>query len=91
MEFDVQLTRDLVPVVYHDFTVCTTLARVSCLHVVMSPPFEPCTLQRGLLLGELYEVYVKDLSLRQLHHLQLDHSSALSNTPSKDPTPYASG
>ena len=28
MEFDVQLTKDLVPVVYHDFTVCTTLARV---------------------------------------------------------------
>ena len=23
VEFDVQLTRDLVPVVYHDFRVCT--------------------------------------------------------------------
>lgn len=57
----------------------------------MSPPFETCTLQRGFMSGELYEVYVKDLTLRQLHHLQLDHSSALSNTPSKDPTPYASG
>ena len=29
VEFDLQLTKDLVPVVYHDFTVCTTLARVS--------------------------------------------------------------
>ena len=28
VEFDLQLTKDLVPVVYHDFTVCTTLARV---------------------------------------------------------------
>jgi hypothetical protein len=72
VEFDVQLTRDLVPVVYHDFTVCTTLAK------------------RGFNSGELYQVFVKDLSLQQLHHLKLDHSSVLSNAPSKDTTPYAS-
>lgn len=51
-----------------------------------------CTPQRGFKSGELYQVYVKDLTLRQLHHLKLDHSSALtSNTPSRDTTPYASG
>ena len=48
-------------------------------------------LQKGFSSGELYLVYVKDLTLHQLHHLKLDHSSAFSHTPSRDNTPYASG
>ena len=92
MEFDVQLTRDLVPVVYHDFTVCTTLAKVGQLvEKARLHSLSLCPLQRGFNSGELYQVFVKDLSLQQLHHLKLDHSSVLSNAPSKDTTPYASG
>ena len=59
VEFDVQLTKDHIPIVYHNFEVCTTLAR------------------EGFFSGELYEMFVKDLTLHQLQSLKLDHSSVM--------------
>ena len=51
VEFDVQLTRDLVPVVYHDFTVCTTLAKVGQVDREGQPALSSVPCSEGSTLG----------------------------------------
>ena len=55
VEFDVQLSRDLIPVLYHDFYVCISMKKK------WSPPDDM----------DMLQIPVKDLSLHQLHLLKV--------------------
>ncbi|XP_075211409.1 glycerophosphocholine phosphodiesterase GPCPD1-like isoform X2 [Lycorma delicatula] len=57
VEFDVQLSRDLVPVLYHDFYVCISMKKKKDAD---------CD-------TEMLQLPLKDLSLDQLHLLKLYH------------------
>ena len=52
-----------------------------------------CIIQKGFSSAELYQVHVHELTLSQLCHLKLDHSSLLETLgpTSGDATPYQSG
>ncbi|XP_055339937.1 glycerophosphocholine phosphodiesterase GPCPD1-like [Paramacrobiotus metropolitanus] len=72
VEFDVQLSKDKVPVIYHDFSVFITMRRrrgsgdsTSSVSSVGSNGED--------YLGELHEMPVKDLTLKQLQMLKLNH------------------
>ena len=79
VEFDVQLSKDKVPVIYHDFTCYITMRRRHGSSDSISS-----TSSNGSSLGhagsedafgELYEMPVKDLTVQQLHMLKLNHVS----------------
>lgn len=48
MEFDVQLSKDLVPVLYHDFHVCIAMKRKNQLaeHDMLELPVKDLTLEQ---------------------------------------------
>ena len=56
MEFDVQLTKDLVPVLYHDFHVCIAMKRKKQLaeHDMLELPVKDLTLEQLQLLKVRY-------------------------------------
>ncbi|XP_014663567.1 PREDICTED: glycerophosphocholine phosphodiesterase GPCPD1-like [Priapulus caudatus] len=56
VEFDVQLSKDMVPVIYHDFSVFISMMRRST---------------KKEMLDELYEIPVKDLSVYRLQRLKM--------------------
>lgn len=57
VEFDVQLSRDLIPVLYHDFYICISMKKRG------SHPDDM----------DMLQIPVKDLSLDQLHLLKVYH------------------
>ncbi|XP_014259991.1 glycerophosphocholine phosphodiesterase GPCPD1-like isoform X2 [Cimex lectularius] len=57
VEFDVQLSRDLIPVLYHDFYVAISMKRKKAMQIP----------------DEMIQLPVKDLSLEQLQRLKLYH------------------
>ncbi|MEE6474358.1 hypothetical protein FKM82_010356 [Ascaphus truei] len=61
VEFDVHLSKDLVPVIYHDLTCCIAMKKKA----YSSEPLE------------LFEIPVKDLTFDQLQLLNLAHVTAL--------------
>lgn len=67
LEFDVQLSKDLVPVIYHDFYVAIAMKRKSTSKaVVQDRVLSPVE-------HDMLQVPVKDLTLEQLQMLKLYH------------------
>ncbi|OWA52400.1 Glycerophosphocholine phosphodiesterase GPCPD1 [Hypsibius exemplaris] len=77
VEFDVQLSKDKVPVIYHDFTCYITMRRRHGSGDSISSTSSNGSSRGdgGDAFGELYEMPVKDLTLHQLHMLKLNHVS----------------
>ncbi|CAJ0606664.1 unnamed protein product [Cylicocyclus nassatus] len=69
VEFDVQLTKDKVAVIYHDFHVLVSVAK---RHPPLPEILHPADVHSEKLI-EFYEIPVKDLKLSQLKLLMLDH------------------
>lgn len=63
VEFDVHLSRDLVPIIYHDLTCCIAMKK-------KKDDLNPL---------ELFEIAVKELTFAQLQLLKLSHVTALKN------------
>uniref|UniRef100_A0A2K6KQR9 Glycerophosphocholine phosphodiesterase 1 n=1 Tax=Rhinopithecus bieti TaxID=61621 RepID=A0A2K6KQR9_RHIBE len=68
VEFDVHLSKDFVPVVYHDLTCCLTMKR----YKFDADPVE------------LFEIPVKELTFDQLQLLKLTHVTALKSKDRKE-------
>ncbi|PAV64887.1 hypothetical protein WR25_07443 [Diploscapter pachys] len=80
VEFDVQLTKDKVAVIYHDFHVLVNVARRS--HSVVDLPKMDEDQKELMERTDYHEIAVKDLKLRQLKLLMLDHINATSKKDS---------
>ncbi|CAO4364288.1 unnamed protein product [Caenorhabditis nigoni] len=72
VEFDVQLTKDRIAVIYHDFHVLVSVARRDG-HALPPPTMTREQLDSSNL--DFHELPVKDLKLSQLKLLMLDHLS----------------
>ncbi|XP_007896469.1 glycerophosphocholine phosphodiesterase GPCPD1 isoform X2 [Callorhinchus milii] len=64
VEFDVQISKDYVPVVYHDLTCCISMKKKADKGIVGES-------------AELFEIPVKELTFEQLQLLKLAHVTAL--------------
>ncbi|KAK2109627.1 Glycerophosphocholine phosphodiesterase gpcpd1 [Saguinus oedipus] len=71
VEFDVHLSKDFVPVVYHDLTCCLTMKKVHANKFDADPV-------------ELFEIPVKELTFDQLQLLKLTHVTALKSKDRKE-------
>uniref|UniRef100_A0A0N5AG98 Glycerophosphocholine phosphodiesterase GPCPD1 n=1 Tax=Syphacia muris TaxID=451379 RepID=A0A0N5AG98_9BILA len=69
VEFDVQLSKDKIPVIFHDFHVLISVAKRSSSTVNLSSKESS---------SDFHEMAVKDLKLKQLQLLRLDHLNATS-------------
>ena len=58
VEFDVQLSKDKIPVIYHDYELCTT------------------SMSKDGQQGELIPTQLKNLTLKQLRGLKINHVNA---------------
>ena len=47
MEFDVQLTKDLEPVIYHDFMISLNVALVSCYGILFRAGYSHLSTYKG--------------------------------------------
>ena len=59
VEFDVQLSKDKIPVIYHDYELCTT------------------SMSKDGQQGELIPTQLKNLTLKQLRGLKINHVNAI--------------
>ncbi|CAD5123309.1 DgyrCDS11665 [Dimorphilus gyrociliatus] len=66
VEFDVQLSKDKIPIVYHDFTVCIDLKKEKVYN-------KDCMDGNEL---EIFEVPISDLTLEQMDTLRIYHASS---------------
>lgn len=73
VEFDVQLSKDKIPVIYHDFSVFITMRRRRGSNDSTSSVSSVGSANGDDGLNELYEMPVKDLTIKQLHMLKLNH------------------
>ncbi|KAI6219558.1 hypothetical protein M3Y99_01653700 [Aphelenchoides fujianensis] len=71
VEFDVHLTKDKIPIVFHDFHVLVSVAKRSPSIDDLSCP--PASLLKAAGAGEAHELAVRDLKYSQLRLLHLDH------------------
>lgn len=81
VEFDVHLTKDKIPVVYHDFHVMVTVARRVPTTTDSDTDDGKKPAEAGV---DFYQLAVKDLKLSQLRLLHLDHVSHSHSTTSAD-------
>lgn len=79
MEFDVQLSKDMIPVLYHDFQVCTVLRKVVSItnESQVSSLLSPIQKKKHDL--QYLEIPVKDLTLTDLQALKLDPTCVMSD------------
>ena len=61
VEFDVQLSKDKIPVIYHDYELCTT------------------SMSKDGQQGELIPTQLKNLTLKQLRGLKINHVNAIAS------------
>ncbi|KAL3989752.1 Glycerophosphoryl diester phosphodiesterase family protein [Acanthocheilonema viteae] len=67
VEFDVQLSKDKIAVIFHDFHVLVTVAKRRIPRLETQPPEAA---------NDYHEIAVKDLRLKQLQLLRLEHYKA---------------
>ncbi|TKR80326.1 hypothetical protein L596_014415 [Steinernema carpocapsae] len=67
VEFDVQLTKERTAIIFHDFHVLVSVAKRATTQLL--EPGKPLATP----VVELHEMAVKDLKLKQLHLLHIDH------------------
>uniref|UniRef100_A0AAF5Q5Q9 GP-PDE domain-containing protein n=1 Tax=Wuchereria bancrofti TaxID=6293 RepID=A0AAF5Q5Q9_WUCBA len=71
VEFDVQLSKDKIAVIFHDFHVLVTVAKRRTPRLESQPPEAA---------NDYHEIAVKDLRLKQLQLLRLEHYKAQTQT-----------
>ncbi|KAE9550858.1 hypothetical protein FO519_005939 [Halicephalobus sp. NKZ332] len=75
VEFDVQLTKDHVAVIFHDFHVLVSVAKRSGSTIDLNNSLE----KSDNVVTDYHELAVKDLKLNQLRLLHLNHHKAYEN------------